>query len=150
MNPRPLLAAFSLLLATWIPWALSERAADPPPACGERALRVRVDPDTLRGALPIVACGCPAGACAVPRGAPGLLLGRPIDLDTASADELAHLPGVGPGTARRIVADRDRRGAFRTVQALARVKGLGAARIRALDGWARAGPTTAGTRLPRR
>src|SRR5262249_43500707 len=36
----------------------------------------------------------------------------PLDLNRATVAELARLPGVGPGLARRILEDRDRRGPF--------------------------------------
>jgi competence protein ComEA len=48
-----------------------------------------------------------------------------LDLNRASADELESLPGIGPKTAERIVADRLKRGRFRTVKDLGRVKGIG-------------------------
>ena len=48
-----------------------------------------------------------------------------IDADRASADELARVPGIGPATARRIVADREKRGAFGGLAGLDRVTGVG-------------------------
>lgn len=39
----------------------------------------------------------------------------PIDLNTATVDELASLPGVGIATAHRIVEERNRRGGFQSV-----------------------------------
>ncbi|MGH7592361.1 MAG: ComEA family DNA-binding protein [Gemmatimonadales bacterium] len=48
-----------------------------------------------------------------------------IDLDHASSDELARLPGIGPALAKRIVADRQSHGVFGSIQALGRVRGLG-------------------------
>jgi competence protein ComEA len=48
-----------------------------------------------------------------------------LDLNRASADELESLPGIGPKTAERIVADRLKRGRFRSVKDLGRVKGIG-------------------------
>lgn len=54
-----------------------------------------------------------------------LLEGRRLDLNRASAEELELLPRIGPTLARRIVEDRERRGPFRTVQELSRVRGIG-------------------------
>lgn len=52
--------------------------------------------------------------------------GERIDVDRASAGELARLPGVGPSLARRIVAERNAHGAFGGPACLdARVAGIG-------------------------
>ncbi len=48
-----------------------------------------------------------------------------LDLNRATAEDLEGLPGIGPKTAERIVADRTRRGRFRAVKDLRRVKGIG-------------------------
>jgi competence protein ComEA len=48
-----------------------------------------------------------------------------VDLDTAPAEELQLLPGVGPRLAQRMVQDRQSRGAFGGVQGLDRVSGVG-------------------------
>jgi hypothetical protein len=54
-----------------------------------------------------------------------------LDLNHANAVELQTLPGVGKVTAERIVQERERR-PFGSVDDLARVGGLGPARIRAI------------------
>ncbi len=51
--------------------------------------------------------------------------GETVDLDRASAAELSRLPRVGPGLARRIVADREARGPFGSLAGLDRVAGVG-------------------------
>jgi len=51
---------------------------------------------------------------------------EPVDLDRASEHDIDLLPWVGPALARRIVANRDSFGAFGSLEALGRVKGLGA------------------------
>lgn len=48
-----------------------------------------------------------------------------VNINTASADELASLPGIGTVLAGRIVADRAARGPFLSKAELARVKGIG-------------------------
>lgn len=48
-----------------------------------------------------------------------------IDVDRASAVELEALPRVGPKLAQRIVEDRNEHGAFGSLTALTRVKGIG-------------------------
>jgi DNA uptake protein ComE-like DNA-binding protein len=53
-------------------------------------------------------------------------VGEVVDVDRAGAGELARLPGVGPGLARRIVAERERGGAFGGAACLdRRVAGVG-------------------------
>ena len=71
----------------------------------------------------------PAGVS--PRTAPKRRLadGEHLDLNVASAEELARLPGVGTGLARRIVDARERDGPFATVDDLGRVRGLSRARV---------------------
>ena len=52
--------------------------------------------------------------------------GERIDIDRATAGELARLPGVGPSLARRVVAERTAHGAFGGPACLdARVAGIG-------------------------
>jgi hypothetical protein len=53
----------------------------------------------------------------------------PIDLDTATEDDIETLPRVGPALAHRIVANRDSLGPFRSIDGLRRVKGIGPATI---------------------
>jgi competence ComEA-like helix-hairpin-helix protein len=48
-----------------------------------------------------------------------------VDLDTASLEEIEKLPWIGPVLAQRIVANRDRCGAFGSLDALKRVSGIG-------------------------
>jgi len=52
-----------------------------------------------------------------------------LNVNRATAVELERLPGIGPSLARRIVADREARGPFATVQALDRVPGIGPALV---------------------
>jgi len=48
----------------------------------------------------------------------------PININTAGADLLETLPGIGPALAEAIVAYRDANGPFQTVDELAEVKGI--------------------------
>jgi len=60
-----------------------------------------------------------------------------LDLNRATEQEFEALPGIGPVLAERIVAYRQARGAFRDVEQLRRVKGIGKKkfeRIRSLVG----------------
>lgn len=66
-----------------------------------------------------------------------------VNLNTASAEALSLLPGVGPSKAAAIVTYRRRR-PFRTVDELVRIKGIGRKMVRRLrPHLAVAGPTTA-------
>lgn len=52
-------------------------------------------------------------------------LGGFIDINSADANELDKLPGVGPAIAQRIIEYREANGPFRSVDDLIRVKGIG-------------------------
>lgn len=58
----------------------------------------------------------------------------PVNLNRASAEELARLPGVSGSLARRIVADRERSGPFASPGAVRRVPGLGPRTLAAIQG----------------
>lgn len=60
--------------------------------------------------------------------------GGPVNINTASADELDTLPGVGPATAAAIIAHREQHGPFGSVEDLADVRGIGEAKLEALRG----------------
>ena len=50
---------------------------------------------------------------------------RPVNINTATLQELERLPGVGPATARAILEYRRTRGSFSSVEDLLGVKGIG-------------------------
>jgi len=58
----------------------------------------------------------------------------PINLNTATADDLDTLPGVGPATAAAILSYRNENGPFASVDDLGEVRGIGAAKLDALRG----------------
>ena len=58
----------------------------------------------------------------------------PLDLNAASEEELAELPGIGPELARRITAYREEHGPFETVEELMEVSGIGQGKLDGLEG----------------
>jgi competence protein ComEA len=57
-----------------------------------------------------------------------------VHLNTATEAELERLPGIGPVLAHAIVADREARGPFKNAADVTRVRGIGAATLRRLEG----------------
>lgn len=51
--------------------------------------------------------------------------GKPVNINTASEEELDTLPGIGPVLAERIVRSRLEEGPFKSVDDLMRVRGIG-------------------------
>ena len=56
----------------------------------------------------------------------------PLDLNRATAGELAELPGIGPATAQAIVDHRSANGPFASVDELEDVRGIGPAKLEAI------------------
>lgn len=53
----------------------------------------------------------------------------PIDLNTATIEQLEQLPGVGPVTAKRIIDMREKSGPFHKVEDLLAIRGIGPKRL---------------------
>jgi competence protein ComEA len=101
----------------------------------------RADPAALNLAAPVadgeqvlVPARLPR-AVAAAQGAPvpGVPAG-PIQLSSATADQLDSLPGIGPATAQKILDYRAEHGAFRSVDELDDVPGIGPTRVEQLRG----------------
>ena len=56
---------------------------------------------------------------------------KKININTASAEELAQLKGIGPSHAAKIVAYREKNGPFKMPEDLAQVSGIGQKTIEA-------------------
>lgn len=53
----------------------------------------------------------------------------PINVNTANAELLSELPGIGPSRATAIIEERDTNGEFASIDDLTRVSGIGAATV---------------------
>jgi competence protein ComEA len=78
----------------------------------------------------------PGGAAAVAAtsapGLPGSAPAPPVDLNTATPEQLDTLDGVGPATAQKILEYRLKHGGFGSVEELGQVSGIGPKRLAAL------------------
>ncbi len=83
----------------------------------------------------VVVPGRGAGAApAASSPAAGSSPSAPLDLNTATADQLDALPGIGPVTAQKILDYRQAHGPFHSVPELEGVPGIGAGRLAQLKG----------------
>jgi competence protein ComEA len=79
-----------------------------------------------KGAAAPAGAGAPgSGAAAAP--------GQPINLNTATLEQLDTLAGVGPATAQKILDYREEHGGFGSVEELAQVPGIGEKRLAGLE-----------------
>jgi competence protein ComEA len=75
-----------------------------------------------------------AGAAVAGAAAPGDPAQPPVSLNTATAEQLDTLDGVGPATASKILDWRRQHGGFRSVDDLGEIPGIGPKRLAALRG----------------
>src|SRR5262249_1423618 len=54
---------------------------------------------------------------------------HPINLNTANSEQLQEVPGIGPATADKILKMRKSYGAFKSVEDLRAIKGIGPKRL---------------------
>jgi competence protein ComEA len=88
----------------------------------------------------IVATGLALAMAAFMLSGTGLAAGKPaptgkVNINTASAEQLTALPGVGPKLAARIVEYRQKAGSFRAPKELLNVQGIGEKNFAKLEAW---------------
>jgi len=57
---------------------------------------------------------------------------EPVDLNTATSEDLQKIPGIGPVTAQRILDYRNEHGQFNSIDELTAVKGIGEKKLEAM------------------
>jgi competence protein ComEA len=70
--------------------------------------------------------------------------GERLDVNSVDDVELSRVDGIGPALARRIVQDREARGAFPSMEAMERVPGIGPVTLGRIRGQLRVEPTPGG------
>jgi competence protein ComEA len=120
VNNRALAAVLGAVLAAGaviaLRWPASKSALDCP------ASQVHLDEKGVAHCGP----GAPLPAGQV------LTAGGKLNLNTATADDLAQVPGVGPSLAKALVDERTRLGGFKTWDEVDAVSGVGEARLTSL------------------
>jgi competence ComEA-like helix-hairpin-helix protein len=67
---------------------------------------------------------------------------QPINLNTATASRLQEVPGIGPATADKILKMRKAYGAFKSVDDLRAIKGIGPKRLEKMRKYLTVGKTS--------
>jgi competence protein ComEA len=63
--------------------------------------------------------------------------GSPVNLNSATAEQLQNIPGIGPSTAERILDYRSQHGGFRSIDELTAVGGIGQKKLEKMKKWLR-------------
>jgi competence protein ComEA len=111
------------------------RAGGPRPGADLNAINLAAKvADGLQVVVPRrgAAGAAPVGGAAA--GEPGAPPQAPVSLNTATAEQLDTLDGVGPATASKILEYRRQHGGFRSIDDLGEIPGIGPKRLAALRG----------------
>jgi competence protein ComEA len=68
---------------------------------------------------------------------------RPVNINTATSEELQQVPGIGPATAEKILQMRKSYGPFKSVDDLLAIRGLGQKRLDKMRKYLTVGKATA-------
>jgi competence ComEA-like helix-hairpin-helix protein len=68
---------------------------------------------------------------------------KPVNINTANSVELQQVPGIGPATAEKILQMRKSYGAFKSVDDLLAIRGLGPKRLEKMRKYLTVGKTAA-------
>ena len=74
---------------------------------------------------------------------------KPININSANSEELQQVPGIGPATAEKILQMRKSYGAFKSVDDLLSIRGIGKKRLEKMRKYLTVSKSTAGNRAPR-
>ena len=82
----------------------------------------------------LVPAAGPRGRAAAAGGVPAATAapGVPLNLNTATLEQLDELDGIGPATAQKILDYREEHGGFGSVEELGQVPGIGDVRLASL------------------
>src|SRR5712671_8113694 len=73
---------------------------------------------------------------------------KPINLNTATSEELQLVPGIGPATADKILQMRKSYGAFKSVDDLLAIRGIGKKRLDKMRRYLTVGKPAAASKTP--
>ncbi len=73
---------------------------------------------------------------------------RPVNINTATSEELQQVPGIGPATAEKILQMRKSYGAFKSVDDLLAIRGIGKKRLDKMRKYLTVGKPGAASKAP--
>jgi competence protein ComEA len=71
---------------------------------------------------------------------------KPVNINAATSEELQQVPGIGPATAEKILQMRKSYGAFKSVDDLLAIKGIGKKRLDKMRKYLTVGKATAASK----
>jgi competence protein ComEA len=73
---------------------------------------------------------------------------KPVNINMATSEELQQVPGIGPATAEKILQMRKSYGAFKSVDDLLAIRGIGKKRLDKMRKYLTVGKPTAASKAP--